>query len=103
MSDKKNKDLNVHAEDEDDDDIVVLENEAGEEIEFQHLGTIDYKEKWYILLQPLEKTDDLEEDDVVIFEMVETENGDDFVSVEDEEILNAVYDEFLKECEKDDE
>ena len=33
--------------DEEDDSIIVLKNDEGEEVEFYHIATLDYKDEWY--------------------------------------------------------
>lgn len=80
--------------------VIVLQNEDGEEIEFHHIATLDYQGEWYIFIQPVE-LGDMEEDEMLIFKIESDENGDDlYVPVEDEETINAVYAEFMKECDE---
>lgn len=86
-----------------DEDLIVLQDEDGKEIEFVHIATIDYQDEWYAFLQPVE-LEGMEEDEMIIFKLQEDEEGNDmFVPVDDEELMNAVYDEYVKEagCECD--
>ena len=84
--------------------IVQLIDEDGEEMEFEHVMTIDYKEKQYIILATLgefegdEESDEFEDDsELVILEIQQDENGDDvYVSVEDDDLLDEVYDAYLQ-------
>ena len=86
--------------DEEDDSIIVLKNDEGEDVEFYHIATLDYKDEWYIFLQPVVLEENMDDDEMYIFKLGVDDNGDDlFIPIDDEETLNAVYDEFLKEAE----
>ncbi|MBZ4645541.1 MAG: hypothetical protein JG777_1030 [Clostridia bacterium] len=75
------------------EDIVVLVDENGEEVEFEHLDTIEMNDSKYVVLLPLEEEG--EEDEVVILKVAEDENGEDsLIAVEDEDELNEVFEEF---------
>ena len=88
-----------------DDNIVVLNDEEGNEVQFEFLDLIDYEGEEYVILLPVAETEDAEADEVVILktEKVADENSDEesYVSVEDEETLNKVF-EIFKEKFKDD-
>ena len=78
-----------------DDNIVVLNDEEGNEVQFEFLDLIDYEGEEYVILLPVAETEDAEADEVVILktEKVADENSDEesYVSVEDEDVLNAVF------------
>ena len=46
-------------------DIITLVDMDGNDVDFYHVATIDYKDKWYIFLQPVEPIDGIAEDDFV--------------------------------------
>lgn len=78
------------------DDLVVLIDENGEESEFEYLDTIEFNGSEYVVLLPVEQ-DDNEEDieQVVILKIVEDPDGEDsFVTIDDENELEAVFEEF---------
>lgn len=86
------------------DNIVVLNDEEGNEVEFEFLDLIEYEGEEYVILLPVEDEEEAEEPgEVVILKLEDTENEDEesYVSVEDEDILNAVFEKF-KEKFKDD-
>lgn len=85
-----------------DDDIITLYNEERDvDEDFYHLATLDVDDKWYVVMKPVEKLPDIEEDEVLIYEIREDEAGTDvFVAIESEEELQKVFDEFVKEMEK---
>ena len=72
---------------EEESNIITFVDENGEEVAFEYMDCIEYQDKEYLALLPVE-----EEGSVVILEVepVDEEN-ENYISVEDEEILNAVY------------
>ena len=95
-------------EEMEEDGIITLVDESGKEIEFTHIATVEYKDEWYIVLEPNEKVEGMEDGDVVIYKLgIDDEDEDTFIPVEDEDTLQAVFDEFMKlveeaECDCDD-
>ncbi|MEG2687948.1 MAG: DUF1292 domain-containing protein [Clostridia bacterium] len=87
---------------EEEDDIIILHNEIiDKDEEFYHLATLDVDKRWFIVMKPVEKLDDIADDEVLIYEIVEDENGgDDFAPVEDEALLQKVFDEFNRELQE---
>ncbi|EGD49766.1 protein of unknown function DUF1292 [Ruminiclostridium papyrosolvens DSM 2782] len=86
--------------DEERDDIVVLLGEDGEEVEFEHLDTIEMEGNEYVILLPLEEQENEEVDEVVILKIEHNDDGDDsFITVDDEEELNRVFEEFKTRME----
>ncbi len=85
------------------DDLVILVDENGEESEFEHLDTIDFNGSEYVVLLPVEKEeneDDMEE--VVILKIVQDPDGEDsFVTIEDENELESVFEEFKARMEEE--
>lgn len=92
-----NEILENEEEEEEETSILTLTDENGQDTDFEYLDCIPYQGKEYLLLLPAEEA----ATDVVILEVEpvdeETEN---YISVQDEAILNAVYDIF-KEKYKD--
>ena len=87
-----------------DEDLVVLTTDDGVEHNFYHVATVDYKNEWYVFFQPAEEIPDIDDDEVVIFRLEEDENGEDlFVPIEDENLLNEVYEEYVRMAEEEDE
>lgn len=86
---------------EEEDDIITLYNEATDKDEdFYHLATLDVDDRWFIVMKPVEKLPDIEDDEVLIYEIQEDDEGNDvFVSIEDEALLEKVFNEFQKELD----
>ena len=90
---------NDNTELQEDEEIIVLADEEGKEVEFKHIATLDYEEEWYIYLQPVE-LGEMEEDEMFIFHIETGADGNDvFIPVEDEELLDKLYNEYLKELD----
>lgn len=91
---------NFNEESEEIDNIIVLNDENGEEVPFEFLDLIEYDGEEYVVLLPVEE--DEEADEVVILKLEDTENEEEesYVSVDDEETLNTVF-EMFKEKFKD--
>ncbi len=88
--------------DEERDDIVVLIGEDGEEAEFEHIDTIELNGNEYVVLLPVEEQENEEVDEVVILKVDHNEDGEDsFVTVDDEEELNSVFEEFKTRMEEE--
>lgn len=79
------------SENEELDNIVVLTDDEGKDIEFEWLDTVEMGDNQYIVLLP---TDDEEAEEVVILKMEVEDENENFIPVEDEEELNKVYDLF---------
>lgn len=87
------------------EDILELVGDDGEVEHFYHLATLEYKKEWYVVLQPTETTENISEDELLIFRLATDEKtGEDvFMTIDDEKTLNAVYEEYLALIEADDE
>jgi uncharacterized protein YrzB (UPF0473 family) len=79
------------SENEELDNIVVLTDDEGKDIEFEWLDTVEMGEEQYIVLLP---TDDEEAEEVVILKMEVEDESENFIPVDDEDELNQVYDLF---------
>ena len=68
--------------------LLTLTDENGQDIEFEYLDCIEYQGKEYLTLLPVES----EEPEIVILEIqpVDEEN-ENYIAVEDEATLDAVY------------
>ncbi len=84
------------------DDIVELTTDDGKKLKFYFVGTIEYKGKNYSAFEPAEVIDGIEEDDLVIFELAgDDEETADLLPIEDEALLDEVFEEFCRVLEED--
>ena len=78
-------------QEEEQSNILTLTDENGTDVDFEYLDCIDYEGKEYLVLMP---ADELATEIVILeVEPVDEEN-ENYLSVSDEAVLNAVYDIF---------
>ena len=99
----ENKDM-LNAQDEEleeDDGVIYLTDEEGNESPFEFLEVIGFEEKQYAVLLPLSETEE-DETELLILEMrVDEDGAENFLSVTDERALTEVY-ELFKDMYEDD-
>ena len=84
----------------DKENSVVLTDNNGNEIECDYLDTIPFGGKDYVVLYPIDQGED--EGEVIILELVETGDGlEDYLPVEDEKLLDKVFDEYMRVSQLD--
>ena len=97
--------MNENYEGEELDNIVILNDEDGNEVKFEFLDLVELDEEEYVVLLPVTEEGEEEEGEVVILKIEDNddENSEEesYIGVEDEEILNKVF-EIFKEKFKDD-
>lgn len=112
------------------DNLIQLIDEDGEELNFEHIMTLDYKDKQYIVLTPADEEfydddlcndtdelaeldgaeeedfdeyddeEDVEEGELIILEVSQDEDGNDlFLSIEDDDLLDELYNVYLQTAE----
>ena len=70
------------------DNILILTDEDGNDAEFEYLDSIEYQGKEYIVLIP----NDEDASEIVILEVQPVDDElENYIAVEDEAILDAVY------------
>lgn len=92
---------------EEDDGIVELYDDDGTTAKFKYLATILYQEEEYLVLIELDENGNEpegEDSEVTILQIKQDENGEDmYVSVEDDDVCEAVFEKFLAEIDAEDE
>ena len=86
------------------DNIIILNDEEGNEVKFEFLDLIELDDEEYVVLLPVTEEGEEEEGEVVILKVEDTDDDSDeesYVSIEDEDTLNKVF-EIFKEKFKDD-
>ena len=93
---------NLQEKDQELDNIIVLNDEDGNEVQFEFLDLIELDSEEYVVLLPIQEEGKEDDGEVVILKVEDTDNEDEesYVSVEDEEILKKVF-EMFKEKFKD--
>ncbi len=81
-----------NAPEEEEASIIVLEDDLGNEVEFEYLDVIEYEGVEYLYLIPADEEDG---DDVVILKITSVDDETEmFEGIEDEELLETLFDIF---------
>ena len=81
------------------DNVIILNDEEGNEVRFEFLDLIELDGEEYVVLLPMEE----DSEEVVILKVEDSEDDEEmenYVSVDDEDTLNQVF-EIFKEKFKD--
>ena len=78
------------------ENIVLLSDDEGNEVEFEHIDTIEMNDEKYVLLLPVKEPDD----GVVILKFEESDGEEILVGVEDDSEAQAVLDLYNSEIEE---
>ena len=82
---------------EEESSIITMTDENGQDVDFEYLDCIEYEGKEYLVLIPAEE----DSNEIVILEVEPVDDElENYLAVENEDILNAVY-EIFKERYKD--
>lgn len=93
---------NVPENGEELDNVIILNDEDGNEVQFEFLDLVELDSEEYVVLLPTSEEEE-DEGEVVILKLEDTDDDSEeesYVGVEDEEILNKVF-EMFKEKYKD--
>lgn len=96
-------DENNNMPEEELDNIIILNDETGAEVKFEFLDLVELDGEEYVVLLPADEAENEEEAGEVVILKVEASESDEeesYVSVDDEEVLNQVF-EMFKEKFKD--
>lgn len=78
--------------------LITLEDEEGVEVEFEFLDIVEYEGEEYIVL--IENDEDADEVVILKINPIDDET-EEYVSIEDEELLDKLFDIFKKKYEGD--
>ena len=83
------------------DNIIILNDEEGNEIQFEFLDLIEYESEEYVVLLPIDEDGENDDGEVVILRLEDSDTDEEsYVSVDDESVLTAVF-EIFKDKFKD--
>lgn len=99
------KDINVidRLLDENDEEPVTLYDENDKETEFEQVAIIPLDEKIYVILKPITKIEGVADDEGLVFVIEEIDDEDMLVLVDDDEIINKVFDVYYQLLKEDEE
>jgi len=74
---------------------VILIDESGQEVVFDHLMTFFYEKEKYIALMPVDDDAGLEEGEVLLMHVVEKDGEDVYETIDNQVLLDEVFEEFM--------
>lgn len=78
-----------------DDDIITMVAQDGTEIDFIEIADIYYEGNYYVIAQPVELLEGMEEDSALVFKVEEDKKGETKFTIElDDDIVDAVFKEY---------
>ena len=93
MSEKDKIDTNEEEEEE----VITLATPDGEEVDFTEIAAVEFEDKLYVIMQPVELFEGMEDDEALVFAVTD-ENEEDarFDVVSDDRIIDGVFAEYYK-------
>ena len=79
-----------------DDNIIVLQDEDGKDVEFDVLLVFDYEGMRYCATLPCEKIEGVGEDEVILFRLSRDGEDELFETIDDDALMDKVFEEFLR-------
>lgn len=83
--------------------FITIEDEEGHEIELEVLDTLEHENTEYVLFLPADMDEDDPDYGYVILQIVEIDGEEQFQDVEDQELLQTVYEKFMERIFGDEE
>ncbi len=83
--------------DENINNIIILNDENGNEVRFEFLDLIEYENEEYVVLLPVIEEGEEDDGEVVILQVDDSDEDSDeesYISVDDEQTLTAVFEIF---------
>ena len=81
--------------DEDNKDPIVLMDEKGKQLSFEQIAVIPYNDNIYAVLKPIDKIENVADDEAIVFFVQERDGMPPVLMVEtDESVAMSVFDEY---------
>lgn len=76
--------------------FITIEDDEGNEFELEHLDTIEFEGEEYMIFLPADMDEDDPDYGFIILQVEESDGEDQFVSVDDEEKLQRIYEYYME-------
>ena len=84
-------------------DFITITDDDGEEIELEHLDTIESGGEVYMAFLPTDMDEDDEDYGIIILKVVDEDNEEYLTTIDDEHELSAIHELFLKRLSDEEE
>ena len=85
---------------EDNTDNIILYDENNNQVEFEQVAVIPLEEKIYALLKPVTPIAGVGDDEALVFGIEEVDDEDCLMIVDDEDVIDKVFDVYYKLLEE---
>lgn len=82
---------------------VILKDEDGNDVVFDHLLTFAYEDSYYVALLPIDEISGIEDDEVLLMKIVKDGDEDTYETITNEVLLEEVFEEFMRLIDEMDE
>ena len=77
------------------DEIITLRSATGEDIDFVAVAEINHKGGYYLILQPVELLEGMEDNEALVFKIVRERDGSESLQIElNDNIVDAVFEKY---------
>ena len=77
------------------DDILTLTTDDGEDVDFLVIAEITIDSGYYLILQPVELPEDMDEDEALVFKVTVSEDNAQRLTIENNDaVVDAVFEEY---------
>ena len=76
--------------------FITIEDDDGNEFELEHLSTLEFEGEEYMVFLPADMDEDDPDYGFIILQVEEVDGEEQFVSVDDEEKLQRIYDHYME-------
>ena len=87
--------------DDDNTDNLILFDENNRETEFEQIAVIPLDERIYAILKPVTEVVGVNDDEALVFVIEEIDDEDCLVIVDEQKIVDEVFDEYYKLLEEE--
>ena len=86
---------------EEEEEVITLATPDGEEVDFTEIAAVEFEDKLYVIMQPVELFEGMDDDEALVFSVEENEEGDAKLDVvTDDRIIDGVFAEYNKMYEE---
>ncbi len=75
---------------------ITIEDDEGNEFELEHLSTLEFEGEEYMVFLPADMDEDDPDYGFVILQVEEVDGEEQFVSVDDEDKLQRIYEYYME-------
>ncbi len=75
---------------------ITIEDDDGNEFELEHLSTLEFEGDEYMVFLPADMDEDDPDYGFVILQVEEVDGEEQFVSVDDDDKLQRIYDHYME-------